>query len=116
MKGRKINRTYTKKDKAKRVVEISHDSSRKAGQCIDRTFTAMRDIILQSEPELRIEIRDYSVFEVKHTKPKARNPKSGVQIFVPARGKIHFKPGKSQKHYLPQPISENISMLAGKGN
>ena len=53
-----------------------------------------------------------SVIEVKDTKPKpaARNPRTGEVVYVPARRKPHFKPGKQLKEALhnvrPQPVAE----------
>jgi len=62
--------------------------------------------MMSADPELRIEIRDFGVFEVKTTKskPKARNPKSGEIIFVPSRRKTHFKPSKLLKRFLSKPL------------
>ena len=50
----------------------------------------------------RIEIRNFGIFEVKPTKakPKARNPRTNEEIFVPAHKKIAFKPGKILKEEL----------------
>ena len=58
------------------------------------------------EYAVRIEIRDFGVFEVKKTmaKPKARNPKTGEIIYVAARRKTHFKPGKLLKEVMKQPL------------
>ncbi|NQT24276.1 HU family DNA-binding protein, partial [candidate division KSB1 bacterium] len=49
----------------------------------------------------------FGVFEVKKTKPKpkARNPKTGEIIYVPARRKTHFKAGKLLKEVLKQPLT-----------
>ena len=60
----------------------------------------------EANPEVRIEIRDFGVFEVKKTKakPRARNPKTGEIIYVPARRKTHFKPGKLLKEAMKQPL------------
>ena len=47
-------------------------------------------------------------YEVKKfkAKPKARNPKTAEIIYVPARRKTHFKPGKLIKNSMKQPLSE----------
>ena len=60
----------------------------------------------EANPEIRIEIRDFGVFEVKTTKakPKARNPKTGEIVYVPPRRKTHFKPGKLLKEELKKPL------------
>ena len=62
----------------------------------------------EANPEVRIEIRDFRVLEVKKTapKPKARNPKTGEIVHVPAYRKTHFRPGKLLKEFLQQPLSE----------
>jgi len=54
----------------------------------------------------RIEIRNFGLLEVKKAKPKpsARNPRTGEIIYVPARRKTHFKPGKILKQKLHKPI------------
>ena len=56
----------------------------------------------------RIEIRGFGVLEVKNTKPKpaARNPRTGEIVYVPARRKTHFKPGKQLKEALHGVTSE----------
>ncbi len=73
---------------------------------VDRLFTVLRETMMSADPELRIEIRDFGVFEVKKTKskPKARNPRSGEIIFVPSRRKTHFKPSKLLKGFLSSPL------------
>ena len=57
--------------------------------------------------EIRIGIRDFDVFEVKKTNPKsrARNPRTGENIHVPARKKAHFKAGKKLKEVLKKPLN-----------
>jgi|ERR1041385_470545 integration host factor subunit beta len=102
-------RTYTKRDVAKRVAEVAHLKMHTASESVDNVFAAIREIMLSAETELRIEIRDFGVFEVKQTKskPKARNPKSGEIIYVPARRKTHFKPGKLLKKFLSQSLDGN---------
>jgi integration host factor subunit beta len=62
----------------------------------------MRELVMTADPIVRIEIRDFGVFEVKKTKPKpkARNLKTGEFVYVPGRRKMHFKPGKILKNFL----------------
>ena len=99
-------RTYTKKDITRRVSKANRQKMRTAAKWVDDVFTAVREIMMSADPDLRIEIRDFGVIEVKSTKskPKARNPKSGEIIFVPSRRKTHFKPGKLLKGFLSQPL------------
>ena len=66
---------------------------------VDSLFNAMRDSLIEGN---RIEIRGFGVFQVKDTRPKpaARNPRTGEIIYVPARRKTHFKPGRLLKDAL----------------
>lgn len=100
--------TYTKKDVARRVARRSNARVSVAEKWVDGVFVALREIMTSANPELRIEIRDFGVFEVKRTKakPKARNPRTGEIIFVPARRKTHFKPSKLLRSFLQQSIEK----------
>jgi len=43
----------------------------------------------------RIEIRGFGGFDLRHRPPRiARNPRTGEAVDLPAKVKIHFKPGK----------------------
>jgi integration host factor subunit beta len=99
-------RTYTKKDIVRKVALGCDENVHTAARWVDQVFASIREIMMTADPELRIEVRDFGVFEVKPTKskPKARNPKSGEIIYVPSRRKTHFKPSKLLKKFLSQPL------------
>jgi len=99
-------RTVTKKDVAKRTAKELNEKIYTTERFVDAIFTVLREILAEANPEVRIEIRDFGVFEVKKTKPKpkARNPRSGEIIYVPARRKTHFKAGKLLKDVLKVPL------------
>jgi len=80
----------------------------KAKPWVETVIGALRGKMLEADPTCRIELRDFGVFEVKKTKakPKARNPKTNEEIFVPAHRKTHFKPSKRLKKFLKQPLNE----------
>ncbi len=101
-------KTVTKKEVAKRVAKSMGQKIYITEDFVNKTFDALREILSEADPEIRIEIRDFGVFEVKETKPKpkARNPRTGEIIYVPARRKTHFKPGKVLKDILKEPIDE----------
>jgi integration host factor subunit beta len=101
-------RTITKKDIAKRTADLVDGKVYHLEHIINAVFTSMRDYLMEADPEVRIEIRDFGVFEVKKTlaKPKARNPKTGEVIYVKPRRKTHFKPGKILKNELKKPLDE----------
>ncbi|OGC00298.1 DNA-binding protein [candidate division KSB1 bacterium RBG_16_48_16] len=99
-------KTITKKDVSKRTAKIVSEKIYLTEKVVDGVFQALREFMSEADPEVRIEIRDFGVFEVKKTKPKpkARNPKTGEIIYVPARRKTHFKAGKLLKEVLKQPL------------
>jgi integration host factor subunit beta len=103
--------TVTKKDVAKRTAKMLDEKIYTTEKFVDAIFTVLREILAEANPEVRIEIRDFGVFEVKKTKPKpkARNPRSGDIIYVPARRKTHFKAGKLLKDVLKVPIPADHS-------
>ncbi len=104
--GNKHKPTITKKDIVKRTAKIVGEKIYIAEKVVDGVFQALREFMSEANPEVRIEIRDFGVFEVKKTKPKpkARNPKTGEFIYVPARRKTHFKAGKLLKAVMKRPL------------
>ena len=101
--GWKLLETITKRDLAQAVAKTTGTKQTAALEAVDHLFEAMRDTLIKGN---RIEIRGLGAFTVKDTKPKpaARNPKTGEMIFVPARRKTHFKPGRVLKDALLEPV------------
>ncbi len=95
--------TTTKKDLALKVAGDTGCRKSLAAKMVESIFKAMRESLINGD---RIEIRGFGVFQVKNTKPKpaARNPRTGEIIYVPARRKTHFKPGKLLKDALHKPL------------
>jgi integration host factor subunit beta len=65
--------------------------------------------------EGRIELRNFGVFEIKrHAPRKARNPRTGEKVDIPAKNVVTFKPGKEMEEQvrkidlktLPEPVVE----------
>ncbi len=103
------NKTYTKRDIVLRVAEARSENVRKTSKWVDQVFITVREILMTADPDLRIEIRDFGVLEVKPTKlkPNARDPRSGKIISIPSRRKTHFKPGKLLRNFLSQPLENH---------
>ncbi len=101
-------KTVTKKEVSKRVAKKLGQKIYVTEDFVNAVFESLREILSGANPEIRIEIRDFGVFEIKETKPKpkARNPRTGEIIYVPARRKTHFKPGKLLKDILKQPLNK----------
>ena len=94
--------TTTKKELALKVSLETGCKKNLASKMVDTVFEAMRISLIEGK---RIEIRGVGVFQVKETRPKpaARNPRTGQIIYVPARRKTHFRPGKLLKEELHRP-------------
>jgi len=99
--------TTTKKELALLVSEETGCKKNLASEMVDTVFEAMRESLMKAE---RIEIRGFGVFQVKETRPKpaARNPRTGQVIYVPARRKTHFRPGKLLKEELHRPADQHL--------
>ena len=98
--SKKVN--YTKND----LIEIIHDKifvpKDKIKTMVDVKLDSMNDIFNKKKSNIRLEIRNFGVFEIKPTKakPKARNPKTNEIVYVPPRRKISFKPSKKLSNKL----------------
>lgn len=101
-------KTLTKKDVARRVSDLMEEPIYKAEPWVNAVVTALGNLMIEADPEVRIELRDFGVFEVKKTKakPKARNPKTNETVFIPSRRKTHFKPGKRVRSVLQKPLKD----------
>ena len=101
-------KTYIKKDIVELVMMKTGYKQPEVARTVDSIFTVLREIMAEANPECRIEVRDFGVFEVKKTKakPKARNPKTNEIVYVPPRRKTHFKPGKILKEALKKDLAE----------
>lgn len=100
--------TYTKRDLVRRVAEDMDEPMVQVEPWVEAVLVAIRETMMDADPTCRIELRDFGVFEVKKTKakPRARNPKTNEEIYVPAHRKTHFKPSKLLKEFLRQPLEE----------
>ena len=103
--------TYIKKHLVKKTAERTGIHPTDLAPIVNAIFETLRDMMIGNEDdkECRIEIRNFGVFEVKRTaaKPKARNPKKPDQIiYVPARRKTLFRPGRVLKDELRKPFDD----------
>ena len=100
---------YTREDIIRRAgdkLNLTHDEMK---IILDTTLDTMAEILTENQSHIRIELRNFGIFEVKPTKakPKARNPKTNEEVYVPPRRKIHFRPGKIIRQELQQEWIEN---------
>jgi integration host factor subunit beta len=99
-------KTFTRKDIENKLDDKLIGKTLTQKLLVDSLIVSIRELLMEADPLVRIEIRDFGVFEVKKTKPKpkARNMKTGEFVFVPGRRKMHFKPGKILKEFLKEKI------------
>ena len=95
---------YTREDIIRRAVDklnLTHDEMK---LILDTTLDVMAEMLTEDYSRIRIELRNFGIFEIKPTraKPRARNPRTNEEVYVPARRKIHFKPGKIIRQELQQ--------------
>ena len=90
----------TKKEMAKAFAEEMGLTQIQAKEIIQRVFDGITETLLN---EGRIELRNFGVFEVKQRKPrKARNPRTGEKVKVPAKRVVTFKPGREMEERVGQ--------------
>ena len=96
--------SYSREDIIRRTGEklnLTHDEMK---LILDTVLDVMAEMLTENRSRIRIELRNFGIFEVKPTKakPRARNPKTNEEVYVPPRRKIHFKPGKIIRQELQQ--------------
>ena len=90
------SKNFTREDIIHRTgdkLNLTHDEMK---IILDTTLDTMVEMLTEERSRIRIELRNFGIFEVKPTraKPRARNPRTNEEVYVPPRRKIHFKPGK----------------------
>jgi integration host factor subunit beta len=102
----------TKKEIVKQIADSIGETQLKTKEIVQKTFDAIVDTLIS---ERRIELRNFGVFEVKERKPrKARNPRTGDKVDVPAKFVVTFKPGKEMEERVRQlrPSTESAAVAA----
>ena len=94
-----------RKDMAIEIAEEYNISFSVAMQIIDNVFNQISASIASDG---RVELRNFGIFTVNLKKPrKARNPRTGETVNVPARHYVKFKPGKE----MIQKVVENQRLI-----
>ena len=100
----------TKKEIVKTISEEMGLTQLKTKEIVQKTFDAIVESLVA---ERRIELRNFGVFEVKkRAARKARNPRTGDKVDVPAKFVVTFKPGKEMEERVRQlEEQENRALL-----
>ena len=90
----------TKKEIVKAISEEIGLTQLKTKEIVQKTFDAIVETLVTDR---RIELRNFGVFEVKERAArKARNPRTGERVDVPAKFVVTFKPGKEMEERVRQ--------------
>ena len=93
-------RFMTKKDMAKAIADEMGLPQTQATEVIQRVLDGITETLLH---EGRLELRNFGVFEVKQRRPrKARNPRTGQAVAVPAKLVVTFRPGRQMEERVGQ--------------
>lgn len=93
----------TKKDIVRNISEEMGLTQQQTKDVVQRTFDSIVEMLAI---EGRIELRNFGVFEVKRRAArKARNPRTNVQVEVPERMVVVFKPGKEMEAKVNKMVS-----------
>lgn len=82
----------TKKEIVRLVSEKTELSQQQVKEIVQKTFESIIEVLVSDG---RIELRNFGVFEVKKRAARnARNPRTGVEVWVDEHETVAFKPGK----------------------
>jgi integration host factor subunit beta len=104
----------TKKEIVKAISEELGLTQLKTKEIVQKTFDAIVETLVTDH---RIELRNFGVFEVKkRAARKARNPRTGGQVEVPAKFVVTFKPGKEMEERVRElEMAENARLQSVAG-
>jgi nucleoid DNA-binding protein len=104
----------TKKEIVKKISEEIGLTQLKTKDIVQRTLD---EIIKTLVEEGRIELRNFGVFEVKRRAPrKARNPRTGDKVSVPAKNVVTFKPGKEMEELVRKMDPSKLPLEKDEGD
>jgi nucleoid DNA-binding protein len=90
----------TKKEIVKTISDEIGMTQLQTKEIVQKTFDAIVESLVADR---RIELRNFGVFEVKRRAArKARNPRTGDRVVVPAKFVVIFKPGKEMEERVRQ--------------
>lgn len=96
----------TKKEIVRVISEELGLTQQDTKEVVQRTFDSIVETLVR---EGRIELRNFGVFEVKpRAARKARNPKTGQSVMVPAKMVVTFKPGKVMEKRVAEVDPEDL--------
>lgn len=99
----------TKKEIVKDIADRVGLTQQQTKQIVQLTLEAIIDTLV-NDPDHRIELRNFGVFQVKRRAARsARNPRTNEKVRVPAKNVVTFKPGKRMEELVRN--LENVPLL-----
>jgi len=100
--------TITKRDLTERVAEATGVPQATAAEVVQAFLDDVVRVLAAGD---RIELRDFGVFEPRRRKPRrARNPKTGEDVEIPAKARVRFKPGRLMKEAMAPPAEASATI------
>jgi integration host factor subunit beta len=85
----------TKADLVEEITQAGDLTRRDSEVIVETIFASVVDALKRGE---KIEIRGFGSFRIRQRNPRTgRNPKTGVQVQVPAKRVAYFKPSKEMR-------------------
>ena len=108
----------TKKEIVKSISDKTGLTQLQIKEIVQLTFDGIVETLLE---EGRVELRNFGVFQVRSRKArKARNPRTGLQVDVPEKFVVIFKPGKEMEARVQELEDEanrkNTNEIPGEPN
>jgi integration host factor subunit beta len=102
----------TKKEIVKSISDKTGLTQLQIKEIVQLTFDGIIETLLD---EGRVELRNFGVFQVKSRKArKARNPRTGLQVDVPEKFTVTFKPGTEMEAQV-QGLEDEAKQFARTG-
>ena len=93
--------------KADLIDDVARNSSLSKKDAEVIVQTVLDSIVDSLKTGKKVELRGFGSFRLRdRASREGRNPKTGEKVFVPAKRKVMFKPGKVLKGKLTQPLLE----------
>ncbi|MBK5941052.1 integration host factor subunit beta [Halochromatium roseum] len=94
------------------ITTLARQQTQLAPEDIDLAIKAlinlMRETLAAGE---RIEVRGFGAFDLRRYEPRlGRNPKTGESVTLPARHRVHFKPGKELRERVDAGMADHVDI------
>src|SRR5579862_2022483 len=101
----------TKKEIVRKLAEATGIPGITVTEIVQMVLDGITEVLVE---EGQIELRNFGIFKVKKRKPrKARNPRTGESVMVPARRIVTFKPGREMMVRVAELGAENKVLAVG---